>query len=319
MAAVIGGDGVAAAGWLDRAAAAIGSDRPTDAEGWLPVIALAGVRAAAASIPAIEMAAEAEYAYRRLRPGIDWQPMACLMWGAAQFMLGDDVRAEELLREVIACTEQRPVIRSLALAHLAVLQVERDQWDAAIATALEARTILGDDVGLPGTCLVTALSSLALARMGRADEAAADHQLSRRHLAGFNGIAPWLNLQTRIALARGSLLVGRQVEAATLLDEAEAILTAVPDAVIVTQQLAQVRRTSASGGGSIGFGPTSLTTAELRVVQYLPTHLSVGEIADRLYLSRNTVKTHTIAIYRKLGTSSRSGAVDLARAAGLID
>ena len=55
------------------------------------------------------------------------------------------------------------------------------------------------------------------------------------------------------------------------------------------------------------------------MLQYLPTHLSVGEIADRLYLSRNTVKTHTVAIYRKLGTTSRSGAVDIARTAGLID
>jgi LuxR family maltose regulon positive regulatory protein len=57
----------------------------------------------------------------------------------------------------------------------------------------------------------------------------------------------------------------------------------------------------------------------LRVLQYLPTHLSVGEIAERLYLSRNTVKTHTVAIYRKLGTTTRSGAVDVARTAGLID
>ena len=61
-----------------------------------------------------------------------------------------------------------------------------------------------------------------------------------------------------------------------------------------------------------------LTTAELRVLQFLPTHLSVAEIADRLYVSRNTVKSQTIAIYRKLGASSRTGAVELATAAGLL-
>ena len=70
---------------------------------------------------------------------------------------------------------------------------------------------------------------------------------------------------------------------------------------------------------SQGFGPSSLTTAELRVLQLLPTHLSIGEIADRLYVSRNTVKSQTIAIYRKLGTSSRSGAVEIAVAAGLVE
>jgi LuxR family maltose regulon positive regulatory protein len=45
----------------------------------------------------------------------------------------------------------------------------------------------------------------------------------------------------------------------------------------------------------------------------------VAEIADRLYVSRNTVKSQTIAIYRKLGTSSRGGAVEIAVAAGLLD
>jgi LuxR family maltose regulon positive regulatory protein len=55
------------------------------------------------------------------------------------------------------------------------------------------------------------------------------------------------------------------------------------------------------------------------VLQVLPTHLSLAEIAARLYVSRNTIKAQTIAIYRKLGTSSRSGAVELARAAGLLE
>jgi LuxR family transcriptional regulator, maltose regulon positive regulatory protein len=55
------------------------------------------------------------------------------------------------------------------------------------------------------------------------------------------------------------------------------------------------------------------------VLQLLPTHLSFAEIADRLYVSRNTVKSQTIAIYRKLGTSSRGGAVKIAVAAGLLD
>ena len=66
------------------------------------------------------------------------------------------------------------------------------------------------------------------------------------------------------------------------------------------------------------YGPSSLTTAELRVLQLLPTHLSVREIADRLYVSRNTVKSQTIAIYRKLGTSSRRGAIEIAVVAGLL-
>ena len=61
-----------------------------------------------------------------------------------------------------------------------------------------------------------------------------------------------------------------------------------------------------------------LTAAELRVLAYLPTHLSLQEIADRLVVSRNTVKTHSVAVYRKLGVSSRSDAVDAARRFGYL-
>jgi LuxR family transcriptional regulator, maltose regulon positive regulatory protein len=52
-------------------------------------------------------------------------------------------------------------------------------------------------------------------------------------------------------------------------------------------------------------------------VPLLSTHLSLGEISERLYVSRNTVKTHTISLYRKLGVSSRSAAVARIRELGL--
>ena len=53
----------------------------------------------------------------------------------------------------------------------------------------------------------------------------------------------------------------------------------------------------------------ALTTAEMRVLQLLPTHLSLGEIGDELHTSRNTVKTHVAAIYRKLQCTTRTEAV----------
>jgi LuxR family transcriptional regulator, maltose regulon positive regulatory protein len=62
----------------------------------------------------------------------------------------------------------------------------------------------------------------------------------------------------------------------------------------------------------------SLTPAELRVLAFLPTHLSMQDIADQLLVSRNTVKTHLIAIYRKLGVSSRGHAVLAAQRRGLL-
>jgi LuxR family maltose regulon positive regulatory protein len=62
-----------------------------------------------------------------------------------------------------------------------------------------------------------------------------------------------------------------------------------------------------------------MTTAELRILGYLPTHLSFREIGERTFVSANTVKTQANAVYRKLGVSCRSDAVARARACGLLD
>jgi len=62
--------------------------------------------------------------------------------------------------------------------------------------------------------------------------------------------------------------------------------------------------------------PVSKT--ELRVLRYLPTHLTAQEIAGELYVSANTVKTHMRTLYAKLGAHSRAEAVDRARALGLL-
>ena len=61
-----------------------------------------------------------------------------------------------------------------------------------------------------------------------------------------------------------------------------------------------------------------LTQTEIRVLRYLPTHLSRQEIANELYISANTVKTHMRHLYAKLGTHRRAEAVKRARALGLL-
>jgi LuxR family maltose regulon positive regulatory protein len=61
-----------------------------------------------------------------------------------------------------------------------------------------------------------------------------------------------------------------------------------------------------------------LSSAEARVLRYLPTKLSAPEIADEMYLSVNTVKTHMRHVYDKLGAHRRHEAVEQARALGLL-
>ena len=60
-----------------------------------------------------------------------------------------------------------------------------------------------------------------------------------------------------------------------------------------------------------------LTPQERRVLELLATHLSSAEIAQRLYMSRNTLKTHMRDLYRKLDVHSRSQAVERSLELGL--
>jgi LuxR family maltose regulon positive regulatory protein len=64
---------------------------------------------------------------------------------------------------------------------------------------------------------------------------------------------------------------------------------------------------------------STLTTAELRVLPLLATHLSFPEIGAELFLSPNTIKSQAMSLYRKLEASSRSQAVARCRELGLLE
>jgi LuxR family maltose regulon positive regulatory protein len=233
-------------------------------------------------------------------------------------MLGDEVEAVQRFREGADTALERPLAVANCLAHLAVVDVEHGRWTEATAAARRARALLGDAHAFTSAVLVLAVNVLVETHAGRGADMDTDREICRSHLAGLLGIAPWLNLQARVVLARAALIRGDRADADSLLAEVDAILETVPDAAGVEQQVGAIRRLVPARDTSSGYGPSSLTTAELRVLRLLPTHLSVREIADRLYVSRNTVKSQTIAIYRKLGTSSRRGAIEVAVLAGLL-
>ena len=81
-------------------------------------------------------------------------------------------------------------------------------------------------------------------------------------------------------------------------------------------RLAALARPAAATPRRTGLG--TLDRSGVDVLRLLRSRLSLGEIAGELYLTRNTVKTHTRAVYRKLGASSRSEAVRLGRRRALI-
>jgi ATP/maltotriose-dependent transcriptional regulator MalT len=61
-----------------------------------------------------------------------------------------------------------------------------------------------------------------------------------------------------------------------------------------------------------------LTPRELEILGLIAEGLSTREIAERLYVSENTVKTHASRLFAKLGARRRTQAVQLAKEAGLL-
>jgi LuxR family maltose regulon positive regulatory protein len=127
---------------------------------------------------------------------------------------------------------------------------------------------------------------------------------------------PYLAVQTLLELGRACLALDEAAGARAVLRQARDILRRRPDLGILPSHVEQLRSQLDSSRGGAG-GVSALTTAELRLLPLLPIRLTFAEIGERLYLSQHTVKTHASSIYRKLGVSSRSQAVQRLQELGL--
>ena len=124
-----------------------------------------------------------------------------------------------------------------------------------------------------------------------------------------------------ILLARVRGRRGHLGEAEAALGTARAALEELTDsgrlpslAEEVEQELEAVR--TRAGTGELLEAPSE---AELGVLRLLASDLSTREIGEHLFVSPNTVRSHTRALYRKLGVNSRTDAVARATALGLVE
>jgi LuxR family maltose regulon positive regulatory protein len=135
----------------------------------------------------------------------------------------------------------------------------------------------------------------------------------------FSRAIPWFAVQTRLELARTHLALADADGARTLLREADDLIRQRPDLGILVQQADELRSQLANVATLADGWASTLTAAELRLLPLLTTHLSFREIAERLFVSRNTVKSQAISVYRKLDAASRSEAIERAVELGLVD
>ena len=119
---------------------------------------------------------------------------------------------------------------------------------------------------------------------------------------------PVVAVQALVELARAYLGFAEHGGARAALNQAAGIVQQRPD-LGTLPDIIKLLQARSSRITDTTLGASSLTSAELRLVPLLPTHLSMPEIGEKLHISRHTVKSEVISLYRKLGVSSRSEAV----------
>jgi LuxR family maltose regulon positive regulatory protein len=185
--------------------------------------------------------------------------------------------------------------------------------------ALAARNVAttGDLGRLPQTVMAYAATAAVQAARGQFDQARSELEPVLEVRGKTPGLGPWGTIVPTLLLARIRLEAGDQAGAAELAEEAREVLAALPDGTeALRARLAELdRRIGGAGHGAHTAEP--LTEREAAILRLLGGTLSLREISNELYVSANTVKTHTQAIYRKLGVSTRHEAVAQGKRLGL--
>ena len=269
-----------------------------------------------------QMAAAARSAVDEEPPWSAWRAVALVLSAESQLLLGEPDKAARLFTETASVAAQLGDVNSVILSHaeLAVWAMDRGEWAEAgdhtelALTAVDAHRL--HDYSLS----VLAYAAAARLAVHRGDRKKADAQIAwaMRARPTCTFAMPWLAVRVRLQLAKVHAAIADPASARHLLLEIDDIVVHRPALGTLVDDLARLRATLTSDAHLTAPGGTPLTPAELRLLPYLQTHLTFREIGERLFLSRNTIATQVGAIYRKLGVSSRSDAVQQATVIGLL-
>ncbi len=246
--------------------------------------------------------------------GTSWFADAQVTLGVARWLSGSAQRALHPL--AVAAREgsvYNPSAELAALGYLALIAADETEWETAQEYEARATARLAElGFGTHRRCLPMLLArAKLLARLPDADVGAATADVDRllEHMVPH----PWMGLLTHVVLGevaverRDTLAAGMHASAAA------ALLARYPDAGILRRRAERLR-----GAVERARVTEPLTPAERRVLELLPTHLTESQMAEQLFVSRNTVKSHLKGVYRKLEVCSRAEAVRRARESGML-
>jgi LuxR family maltose regulon positive regulatory protein len=267
------------------------------------------------------MTEDASFAVEHLPTGSTVRNTALWTLGQAHLVNGDLGEARALNVEASNAASNLGHAAGFANAEseLAMLALDAGEWTEAAEHVTSARTMV-DRYRLHDF----ALSSLSFVSAGRL--ALHDGDLNEVHLELTRAmrarptttyVLPTVAVRLRVWLAKLYLTLGDPGAARQLARELDDIRSHRPDLGVLVEQIDEVKRDLAASDPATT-GTTPLSSAELRLLPYLQTHLTLAAIAERLFVSRNTVSSQVTSIYRKLGVSSRSEAIEYATSVGLV-
>ena len=248
------------------------------------------------------------------------RPLSLLALGWARLFAGDHEAARAPLEQAafLAARSKQWLVAGIAKALLARISLEADHVDAAVAAARRALSTLEAHgvADQPGAGVAYIALGAALARGTDLDEEAG--RLLDRGLANLQDRGQPLDVADSLLV---SAPVCRTLEgpapAREMLEEARTLIASCPDPGVLNGRLVEGARTLTPAHRRIE-GDSDLTERELEVLRYLAEGLSKREIGKVLFLSFNTIHSHTRSIYQKLRVSSRQEALARARALGAM-
>ena len=241
----------------------------------------------------------------------------------ALYFAGDLAGATAAAQQALAHpeAERRPTAHAVARSTLALADVDRGLLDAARGHADKARELIGAIHSSRSWlgAVAYATSGCVHAAEGKLVEAERELVFAERFF--HDELSTVHHAWLLLLLARVRCRRGHLSEAGEALQLARLELTELEDCGTLPTLASDVEREleEASSRADRGKVLERPSEAELAVLRLLASELSARDIGGRLFLSTNTIRTHTRAIYRKLGVNSRAEAVARASALSLLD
>lgn len=232
-------------------------------------------------------------------------------------MRGDIAATEAACLGLAAFAEDAPLINIWRLTLLAfAYQVQGRDMEGL--NQIMTAGVVADESGLsrsPMTVVLDGSRSILASHMGRGQEAK-DLMLSCvRKLGRLTGDAPWVHFSIHLTLMEAACRLGEMALGKSSYNECMRLNALFPENPLGVAAVARV----ADRYNLASASEESLSAAEFRILRQLGSFYTVPQIAEKLQLSPNTLRSQIQSVYRKLGVHSRAEAVELGRRYEWID